>query len=115
MVTFLKNTGPWRRKIREAEYGSLETDLEILRDLSPINYVDRIEAPLLVIHGKNDPRVPVSEAEQIVNALRSRGKVVEAIIFDDEGHGISKLHNRVRAYSAVVKFFEKYVASRAED
>ena len=115
LITFLKNTGPWRRRMRETEYGSLETDLEILRDLSPINYVDRIEAPLLVIHGRNDPRVPVSEAEQIVNALKSRGKVVEAIIFEDEGHGISKLHNRVRAYSAVVKFFEKYVASRAEN
>ncbi len=113
LVTFLKNTGPWRRRIREAEYGSLEKDLEVLKRLSPINYVDRIEAPLLVIHGKNDPRVPVSETEQIVEALESRGKAVKAVIFEDEGHGLTKLRNRIRAYSEAVEFLEEHVASRA--
>ena len=64
-VTFLENTGPWRRKKRESEYGSLEHDREFLERISPIHY-KRITAPLFVIHGANDPRVPVGEAEQIV-------------------------------------------------
>ena len=109
LVTFLKNTGPWRRRIREREYGSLEEDLEVLERLSPLNYVDRIRAPLLVIHGRNDPRVPVTEALQIVEALKSRGRIVEALILDDEGHGLSKIRNRVRAYTAALHFLEKHV------
>ena len=71
-VTFLENTGPWRRKLREAEYGSLEADADFLREISPIHHVERITAPLMVIHGANDPRVPVGEAEQIVASLRAR-------------------------------------------
>ena len=77
--TFLENTGPYRRKLREPEYGTLEEDREFFREISPIHHVDRIQAPLMVIHGKNDPRVPVGEAEQIVldrglrSAQRSRG------------------------------------------
>ncbi len=65
-VTFLENTGPWRRKLRESEYGSLERDREFLEQISPIHQVDRISAPLFVVHGANDPRVPIGEAEQIV-------------------------------------------------
>ncbi|TKX82797.1 S9 family peptidase, partial [Halorubrum sp. SS5] len=62
-VTFLENTGDWRRSLREAEYGSLEEDREFLESVSPINNIERIEAPLFVLHGENDPRVPVGEAE----------------------------------------------------
>ena len=72
-VTFLENTGPWRRRLRESEYGSLENDRDFLEEISPIHKVDRITAPMLVIHGANDPRVPVGEAEQIVAALSARG------------------------------------------
>src|SRR5205085_8565551 len=76
-VTFLENTGPWRRKLREAEYGSLEHDRAFLEQISPIRSVDRMTAPLFVVHGANDPRVPVGEAEQIVAALRTRNIPVE--------------------------------------
>ncbi|MFC6732029.1 MULTISPECIES: S9 family peptidase [unclassified Haladaptatus] len=107
-VTFLKNTGDWRRALREAEYGSLETDREFLERISPINNIDAIEAPLLVLHGKNDPRVPVGEAEQIAAEAETHVPV-EKLIFDDEGHGFSKLENRVTAYTTVVSFLEKYV------
>ncbi|RLM44589.1 S9 family peptidase [Haloarcula sp. Atlit-47R] len=108
-VTFLENTGDWRRELREAEYGSLETDREFLESISPINNVDRIDAPLFVLHGANDPRVPVSEAEQIAEQAAERGVPVEKLVFDDEGHGISKRQNRIEAYTAVVEFLDDHV------
>jgi dipeptidyl aminopeptidase/acylaminoacyl peptidase len=106
-VTFLENTSDYRRAHREAEYGSLETDREFLESISPIKHVDRIAAPLIVIHGANDPRVPLSEAEQLVGALSRRGVAVEFIVFDDEGHGIAKLKNKLVAYPAIVDFLDQ--------
>ncbi len=108
-VTFMENTGPWRRKLREAEYGSLENDREFLEQISPIRSVDRITAPLFVVHGANDPRVPVGEAEQIVSALRSRNVPVEYLRFEDEGHGLVKRSNRLVAYPAIVSFLERFL------
>ena len=87
-VTFLEETGPWRRAVRETEYGRLDQDREFLTSISPIHHADRITSPLLVIHGRNDPRVPAREAEQIVATLRGQGRTVELMMFDDEGHGI---------------------------
>ena len=110
-VTFLENTGSWRRKLREAEYGSLEDDRAFLDSISPINTVDRIEAPLFVLHGANDPRVPVGEAEQIAEAAAEAGVPVRTLIFDDEGHGISKRDNRIEAYSAIVEFLDEHARS----
>jgi dipeptidyl aminopeptidase/acylaminoacyl peptidase len=106
-TTFLENTSDYRRAHREAEYGSLETDREFLESISPINHVDRIAAPLIVIHGANDPRVPLSEAEQLVEALSSRDVPVEFIVFDDEGHGIAKLKNKLVAYPAIAGFLDR--------
>ncbi|WP_267161953.1 S9 family peptidase [Halovenus salina] len=108
-VTFLENTGSWRRSLREAEYGSLEDDREFLEEISPLNNIENIEAPLFVLHGKNDPRVPVGEAEQIVEGAREQGVPVEKLIFEDEGHGISKLDNQIVAYSQVVDFLDEHV------
>jgi dipeptidyl aminopeptidase/acylaminoacyl peptidase len=108
-VTFLENTGPWRRKLRESEYGSLEHDREFLEHISPIRLVDRITAPMFVVHGANDPRVPVGEAEQIVNALRARGVPVEYLRFEDEGHGLVKRANRLIAYPAIARFLEHHL------
>ena len=109
-VTFLENTGPWRRKLREAEYGSLENDRAFLEQISPIRHVDRIVAPLFVVHGANDPRVPVGEAEQIVAALRSRNVPVEYMRFEDEGHGLIKRANRLVAYPAIARFLDAYLS-----
>ncbi|MBK7705910.1 MAG: S9 family peptidase [Acidobacteria bacterium] len=105
--TFLKNTSGYRRRQREVEYGMLDRDIEFLRAISPIAKVDKIKAPLFVIHGKNDPRVPYTEAEQIVKALRDRNANVEYKLFDDEGHGISKLKNRLELYPLVADFLDK--------
>jgi dipeptidyl aminopeptidase/acylaminoacyl peptidase len=108
-VTFLENTGPWRRKLREAEYGSLEQDREFLEKISPIHHVDRIRSPLFVVHGANDPRVPVGEAEQMVVALRERNVPVEYLRFGDEGHGLARRSNRLIAYSAIARFLDAYM------
>ncbi|MCC7139283.1 MAG: S9 family peptidase [Planctomycetes bacterium] len=108
--TFLERTAGYRRANRESEYGSL-ADRALLRAISPIHRVDRIRAPLLVGHGQNDPRVPVGEARQIVDALEARGRTVEALIFPDEGHGFSRRENRVRWVRAVGTFLLRHVAA----
>ena len=105
--TFLENTARWRRHLREAEYGSLEKDRELFKRISPIHQVDKIKTPLLVIHGANDPRVPIGEAEQIVERLKQLGRHVEFLRFEDEGHGIAKIPNRIKAYTAIGDFLER--------
>lgn len=106
-VTFLENTASYRRAMREAEYGSLEHDRELLEKISPFNSVESIEAPLFVIHGANDPRVPLSEAEQVVSRLKELGREVELLVYADEGHGLAKLKNRLDAYPKVVNFLDR--------
>ncbi|AGB30412.1 peptidase S9 prolyl oligopeptidase active site domain protein [Natrinema pellirubrum DSM 15624] len=108
-VTFLENTGDWRRELREAEYGSLAEDREFLEEISPINNVENIAAPLFVLHGENDPRVPVGEAEQIAERAAEQGVPVRKLIFEDEGHGFSKLENRLEAYSEIAAFLDEHV------
>ncbi|ERH13228.1 MAG: dipeptidyl acylaminoacyl-peptidase [halophilic archaeon J07HB67] len=108
-VTFLENTGDWRQSLREAEYGSLADDREFLASISPINNADRIDAPLFVLHGENDPRVPVGEAEQIVTEVRDRDVPVRKLIFDDEGHGFAKRDNQIEAYRGIVGFLDDHV------
>ncbi len=107
LVTFLENTSVWRRAFREREYGSLATDRELLEQVSPITHVDRIRAPLFVIHGANDPRVPLSEAQQLHAELERRGVASELLVYDDEGHGLQKLKNRLDAYPRVADFLER--------
>jgi dipeptidyl aminopeptidase/acylaminoacyl peptidase len=109
-VTFLENTSEWRRYYREREYGSLERDRVLLEDVSPLTHVDRIVAPLFLIHGANDPRVPLSEAEQIHRELTARGIPCELLVFDDEGHGLQKLKNRLAAYPNAIAFLEQVLA-----
>ncbi|MBU1919341.1 S9 family peptidase [bacterium] len=111
-VTFLENTGPYRRALREAEYGSLEQDSEFLTSISPLTHVDKISAPLMLIQGANDPRVPQSEADQIAEAIHANGGEVEYLLFEDEGHGISKTANRIKAYSSVVEFLDKHLENK---
>ena len=108
-VTFLEQTAPYRRENREAEYGSLAADRKLLEQLSPIHRVDRIRAPLLVLHGANDPRVPVAEAEQIVAALQARGQPVEFLRLDDEGHGVAQQENRREVYGVVARFLATHL------
>lgn len=87
--------------LREPEYGSLENDRDFLEAISPIHHVDAITATLFVVHGANHPCVPVGEAEQIVAALRACSVPVEYPRFADEGHGLIKRANRVKAYPEI--------------
>jgi dipeptidyl aminopeptidase/acylaminoacyl peptidase len=105
-VSFLTNTAPYRQDQRRAEYGD-ERDPDtraFLRRISPLTNVERISRPLLIVHGKNDPRVPVSEAEQIVNRVRSRGGTVWYLQANDEGHGFQKRQNRDAYYETFAQF-----------
>jgi dipeptidyl aminopeptidase/acylaminoacyl peptidase len=111
-VTFLENTGAYRRSAREAEYGSLEHNREFLTRISPIHHVDKIRAPLMVIHGANDPRVPLGEAEQMVKALRAREVPVEFLVYADEGHGLVKLDNKLDAYAKIAAFLDRHLSQQ---
>jgi dipeptidyl aminopeptidase/acylaminoacyl peptidase len=106
LVTFLENTSAYRRAHREREYGSLEHDREFLASASPLRHADAIRAPLFVIHGRNDPRVPVSETEQLVENLTRRGVRCHLEIYEDEGHGLARLANRLDAYPKAVAFLD---------
>lgn len=108
-ITFLENTGSWRRELREAEYGSLADDRAFLESISPTTNADSIETPLFVLHGANDPRVPVGEAKQIAEAVREQDVPVSIRVFDDEGHGITKRENRIDAYTDIVEFLDEHV------
>jgi dipeptidyl aminopeptidase/acylaminoacyl peptidase len=109
LVTFLENTSNYRRAIREREYGTLADDRDFLVRASPITYLDDIIAPLFVIHGANDPRVPLSEAEQVKAALDGKGVACELRVYTDEGHGLAKRANRLDAYPAALEFLEQHL------
>ncbi|HUI01819.1 MAG TPA: S9 family peptidase [Nitrososphaerales archaeon] len=109
-VTFLRNTGPWRRKLRIAEYGDPDKDRDFLESISPTNNATKITSPLFIIHGTNDPRVPVGEAEQIAATLRGMGREAHIMKFEDEGHGLVKLRNRIAGYTAAVEFLMKHMS-----
>jgi len=110
-VTFLQNTQAYRRDLRRVEYGD-ERDPEMrahLEAISPLNSVEKIAVPMFVIQGNNDPRVPVTEADQIVAALREQGSPVWYMNALNEGHGFRRKENRDLYAEAVVLFFETYL------
>jgi dipeptidyl aminopeptidase/acylaminoacyl peptidase len=112
-VTFLKNTGPWRRKLRAVEYGDPYKDRDFLERISPLNNAMKITAPLFMIHGTNDPRVPFAETKQIERELKKLGRTAEVMVFDDEGHGLVKLKNRITGYTAATEFLLRYISPDA--
>jgi dipeptidyl aminopeptidase/acylaminoacyl peptidase len=114
-VTFLENTQDYRRDLRRAEYGD-ERDPEMrkhLEAISPLNRVDRIQVPMFVVQGQNDPRVPVTEAEQIVAALRSQGQPVWYMNALNEGHGYRKKENRDVYQQATIMFLQQHLVDDA--
>jgi dipeptidyl aminopeptidase/acylaminoacyl peptidase len=103
-LTFFRNMPPWRGVLRINEYGDPNgAEAEFLREISPIHRASTIKAPLLVIHGRNDPRVPVGESIQIAEAVAQS----ELLIFEDEGHGVATLANQVIANSKILEFLSK--------
>ncbi len=110
-VTFLENTQDYRRDLRRAEYGDEREPAmrKHLQDISPLTHVDRITIPMLVVQGQNDPRVPVTEAIQVVDALRAQGQPVWYMNALNEGHGYRKKENRDVVQQAVMMFFQEYL------
>lgn len=111
LVSFLNNTAPYRRLLRISEYGDPEKDKEALMKLSPITYVDRVKAPLMIIQGANDPRVPVGEALQIHQTLEKKKIPSQLIVFADEGHGSSKKENQILEIGNTIEFFKTHLGS----
>jgi dipeptidyl aminopeptidase/acylaminoacyl peptidase len=110
-VTFLENTKSYRRDLRRAEYGD-ERDPDMRKFLNKIsqnNHVDKIKIPVFVVQGQNDPRVPVTEAEQVVKSLKENGNTVWYMNALNEGHGYRKKDNRDVYQQAVILFFEEYL------
>ena len=112
-VTFLNNTQDYRKDLRRVEYGDERNpDMRaFLERISPINHVEKIQIPMLVIQGQNDPRVPMTEAAQIVAALRKNGKPVWYLNALNEGHGYSKKENRDISEQIVNQFLHKFCVS----
>jgi dipeptidyl aminopeptidase/acylaminoacyl peptidase len=111
-VTFLNNTESYRRDLRRVEYGD-ERDPAMhafLDRISPLTNAHRIRKPLFVVQGKNDPRVPYTEAEQIVERVRANGTPVWYLRAENEGHGFARKENADFRFYAMVKFLESVLA-----
>jgi dipeptidyl aminopeptidase/acylaminoacyl peptidase len=109
LLTFLENTAPYRRALRASEYGDPATDREALIALSPTTYADRLRAPLLIIQGANDPRVPVGEALLMHETATRRGVPLELMIFADEGHGAAARSNVALQWGHTLRFFQQHL------
>jgi dipeptidyl aminopeptidase/acylaminoacyl peptidase len=109
--TFLNNTESYRRDLRRAEYGDerLPEMKAVFDRISPLNHADRITSPLFVAQGRNDPRVPYTEAEQIVKAVRGNGQPVWFLMYADEGHGFKKKANSDYYGAAAIRFWQEYL------
>ena len=109
--TFFAQSTPWMGAISGGEYGDPKTQADLLRRLSPIHKLDRIQAAMLVMHGANDTNVPVVEAKQVVDTLQKNGRDVEFLLFPDEGHGWRKIPNRVKSTTTLADFFRRHLVA----
>ena len=109
--TFLKNTESYRRDLRRVEYGDERVPemAAFFEQTAPLNNAQRISKPLFVVQGGNDPRVPRSEAEQMVAKVRENGTPVWYLLANDEGHGFRKKNNADFQFFATVEFVRKYL------
>ena len=111
LVTFLENTSGYRQDLRRVEYGD-ERDPKMRRfmlAIAPLNHSDKIRKPLFIIQGANDPRVPLSEAEQMRDTLKKGGVPVWYLVAKDEGHGFAKKNNRDFQFYATVLFIREFL------
>jgi len=111
-VRTLESIPPYWESFRQALYteiGNPETQLDFLKETSPLFHADKITKPLMVLQGKNDPRVILPESDDIVAAVKKNGVPVEYVVFDDEGHGFTKKKNQIEGYGAVLTFLDKHL------
>ena len=117
-VRTLQSIPPYWESFRKSLYkevGDPSTQLEFLRETSPLFHADKIKRPLIVLQGANDPRVIKPESDDIVENIRKRGGVVEYVVFDNEGHGFTKKANEIRAYKAILDFLDKHLKNAATE
>jgi dipeptidyl aminopeptidase/acylaminoacyl peptidase len=117
LITLLQSIPPYWEPIKANMYhrvGNLETEPEFLKSISPLFFVDRIQKPLLIGQGANDPRVKEAESQQIVNAMKQACKPVEYVLYTDEGHGFARPENRLHFYAIAEEFLAKYLGGRFE-
>jgi len=107
--TEIQNEDPVLQQSDLATMGDPEKNRALYEDRSPINFVDKIKAPLYLLAGGNDPRCPKEEAQQVVDAVKKRGGVVEYKVYENEGHGFSKVENQIDAYKRVADFLKAHV------
>jgi dipeptidyl aminopeptidase/acylaminoacyl peptidase len=111
-VRTLQSIPPYWESFRKSLYkeiGDPSTQLEFLRETSPLFHADKIRRPLIVLQGANDPRVIKPESDEIVENIKKRNGVVEYVVFDNEGHGFTKKANEIRAYKAILDFLDKHL------
>jgi len=117
IITLMQSIPPYWEPIRKNFYhrvGNLDTEADFLKARSPLFFVDRIEKPLLIGQGANDPRVKQAESEQIFDAMKQAGKPVEYVVYSDEGHGFARPENRLHFYAIAEEFLAKYLGGRFE-
>jgi dipeptidyl aminopeptidase/acylaminoacyl peptidase len=107
--TEIQNEDPVLQQSDLATMGDPVTNKKLYEDRSPINFVDRIKAPLYLLAGGNDPRCPKTEAQQVVDAIKKRGGVVEYKVYENEGHGFARVENQIDAYKRVADFLKAHV------
>ena len=113
MIGFYHTTSPYRRDHRAREYGFPDTDEAVLRELSPIQHVGRIKAPLLVLHANRDPRVPIGQSDLIVAAMQERQMKVTYEQYDHGGHGFVFPDHRRRAFTAIAEHLRQHLKETA--
>jgi dipeptidyl aminopeptidase/acylaminoacyl peptidase len=111
-VRTLESIPPWWESFKKALYeemGDPATDKERLHRISPLFHAEKIQNPMMVLQGANDPRVLKQESDEIVEAVKKNGVPVEYVLFDDEGHGFRKKENRITGYKAILGFLDKHL------
>ena len=118
IITLIDSVPPYWQpllNVFRVRVGDVETEKEFLESRSPLFKADRINIPMLIAQGANDPRVKQAEAEQIVNALRAKGKEVDYLLYADEGHGFGRPENRMAFYAAAEQFLARHLGGRCEE
>ena len=113
LFSFIHSVPEDWKPVMDAFVGHPERDREKLIEYSPDTYVDQMTKPMLVVQGANDPRVVKAESDQIVEALKEKGRDISYIVMEDEGHGFAKKENEIVVFRQVLEFMEKYASKPA--
>jgi dipeptidyl aminopeptidase/acylaminoacyl peptidase len=109
----LKSSDPFLQEYEKSLLGDPEKDRKVYEATSPIKFIHNVRAPLLVLQGENDPRVPKEEAQQVVDLLKKDGKTIDVHYYAAEGHGFSKRENQIDAIKRTIQWFEEHMATQA--